>query len=101
MRVLRYRAREVEVETDAAAPAFLVTSEVYYPGWRAWVDQTEQPLVLTNGAFRGLPVPAGRHRIRMRFAPRILWCGLAVSVLGWGLVGLVGVKPLRSRRRSA
>ena len=101
VRVLRYRAREVEVETDAAAPAFLVTSEVYYPGWRAWVDQTEQPLVLTNGAFRGLPVPAGRHRIRMRFAPRILWYGLGLSVLGWGLAALAGVKPLRSRRRSA
>jgi len=80
--VLRYAAHEVELEVDGSAPAFLVTSEVHYPGWRAWVDGREQPLVLTNGAFRGLPVPAGRHQVRMRFAPRILWCGLLVCALG-------------------
>lgn len=101
VRVLRYTAREVELETNTAAPAFLVSSEAYYPGWRAWVGGTNQPLVLTNGAFRGLPVPAGRHRVRMRFAPRILWYGLGLSVLGWGLVGLVAIRPLRPRRRSA
>ncbi len=83
VRVVRYSPREVELEADAAAPAFLVTSEVFYPGWRAWVDGRQQPLVLTNGAFRGLPLPAGRHRIRMRFAPRILWYGVALSALGW------------------
>jgi len=89
VRVLRYTAREVDLETDTTAGAFLVSSEVHYPGWRAWVGGRERPLVLTNGAFRGLAVPAGRHRVRMRFAPRILWWGLGVSALGGGLLGLV------------
>ena len=88
VRVLRYGAREVELETDTPQPALLVTSEVSYPGWRAWVAGRELPLLMTNGAFRGLPVPGGRHRVLMRFAPRILWYGLALSALGWALVGL-------------
>ncbi len=88
VRVLRYGRREVELEVDCPAGAFLVTSEVFYPGWRAWVDGRERSLVLTNGAFRGLPLPAGRHRVRMRFAPRMLWYGLAVSAAGWALLGL-------------
>jgi hypothetical protein len=89
VRVLRYGPREVELETDSPGASFLVTSEVHYPGWRAWVDTQERPLLLTNGAFRGLAVPAGRHLVRMRFAPRILWWGLGVSAVGWGLLCLV------------
>lgn len=88
VRVLRYSAQEIELETEATAPVFLVSSEVYYPGWRAWVDDQPQPLALTNGAFRGLAVPAGLHRIRMRFAPGILWQGLALSALAVAALGV-------------
>lgn len=89
LRVLEYGAREFRVETDAPVPEFLVTSETAYPGWRAWIDGRESPLLLTNVAFRGLPVPAGQHAVKMRFDPVILWrsawvtvaafCGLALA----------------------
>lgn len=80
VKVLRYGLRDFEVETDAARPAFLVTSETYYPGWRAWVDGAEKRPVLTNAAFRGLAVPAGRHRVRMRFEPSSLWYSAWVTL---------------------
>jgi hypothetical protein len=28
---------------------------------------------MTDVAFRGLPVPAGKHLVKMRFDPEILW----------------------------
>jgi hypothetical protein len=73
VRVLEYGARQFTLETEAAAPAFLVTSETAYPGWRAWVDGRERAPVMTDAAFRGLPVPAGKHLVKMRFDPEILW----------------------------
>ena len=79
VRVLRYEPRIVVLETDAPLAAFLVTSEAYYPGWRARIDDREQPLVLTNAAFRGLQIPAGRHHIEMRFSPRIIRYGGAIT----------------------
>lgn len=82
VRVLSYGLREILLEIEAPGPAFLVTSESYYPGWRVWVDSRPVELTLTNVAFRGLAVPAGRHRIRMRFEPVIFWYGLALTVLG-------------------
>jgi hypothetical protein len=85
VRVLKYEDREVELEVETASPAYLVTSETYYPGWRAWVDGRPAELYLTNVAFRGLVVPPGRHRIRMRFEPPVFYYGLALSGLGWGL----------------
>lgn len=84
VRVLRYEDREVLLETEAGAEAFLVSSESWHPGWRAWVGDREVRLYVSNGAFRGLFVPAGRHRVRMRFEPVIFWYGLAVSALAWG-----------------
>ena len=73
VRVLEYGARQFMLETDAAAPAFLVTSETAYPGWHAWVDGQERAPLMTDVAFRGLPVPAGKHLVKMRFDPEILW----------------------------
>jgi uncharacterized membrane protein YfhO len=87
--VVKYTAREVVVETDSPSPAYLVTSEPFYPGWQAFVDGRPKPLHLTNVAFRGLPVPAGRHEVRMRFAPAILWRSAALSAAGWGLFFIV------------
>lgn len=93
VRVRHYTAQRVELETEAAAPSFLVSSETWYPGWRATLDGREQPLVMTNGAFRGLDVPAGRHVVEMRFTPSILWWSAALS-----LAGLLGMGLAISRR---
>lgn len=98
VRVLRYGTREVALETDSVAPALLVSSEAWYPGWRASVDGREEPLVLTNAAFRGLLVPAGRHTVRMRFDPPVLWRGVAVTLAA--LVALAALAAFGDNRRS-
>ncbi len=90
VRVLRYSPASLELETESPVSAFLTASEAYYPGWRAFVDGAPREIALTSVAFRGLDVPAGRHRVRMEFAPRILWWGAAVSLAAW----LLAVAPL-------
>lgn len=80
--VVSYGQNEVSLETNSTEPRFLVTSEAEYPGWRAFIDDAEARIVLTNVAFRGLKVPAGHHRIVFRFRPRILWWSAGVSALG-------------------
>jgi hypothetical protein len=87
VKVVRYDPREVVLETDTPGPAFLATSETYYPGWRAQVDGRDALLYLTNVAFRGLAVPAGHHRITMRFDPPILGWSALVSLVGLVLLG--------------
>jgi hypothetical protein len=78
-----YAPNRVALEVETKSPAFLVTSEAHYPGWRAFIDGALTPLAMTNVAFRGLPVPTGRHRIEMRFEPRILWWSAAASAAAW------------------
>ncbi len=85
VRVLSYSPQSLELAVDTAQPAFLATSEAYFPGWRAWIDGEETPVYRTNIAFRGLRVPAGQHRIAMRFKPSLLaWCSM-LSVLAWAV----------------
>jgi hypothetical protein len=85
VRVLEYGARQLALRVETAAPAFLVTSEAAFPGWRAWIDGRAARLVLTNVAFRGLAVPAGNHVVTMRFDPGVLW-GSAWVTIAAGLV---------------
>ena len=101
--VLEYGLQQVRLSVESERPAYLVTSETHYPGWRAYVDGRPQPIYYTNVAFRGFPVPAGKHQILMRFEAPLFWWAAAASALGWilwgGLLGLCAHKTalLRSR----
>lgn len=101
VRVVEYRPNSVTLEVQTASSAFLVTSETYYPGWRAFVDGREQPIVIENVAFRGLPVEAGHHRIEMRFKPRILSQGAMLSGASWALLLLAFRFGDNERKRTA
>jgi len=86
---VHYGFNSLELVTQSAQPSYLVTSEAMYPGWTAWVDGQPATLHTTNVAFRGLYLPAGRHRVEMRFRPwSHIWSG-AASLLGglaWAII---------------
>jgi hypothetical protein len=99
VKVLRYEPRTVLIEVDTPAPAYLVTSEAHYPGWRAFMEGQELAFHYTNIAFRGLPVPAGRHLILMRFAPPLFKLGAGLSALAW--LAVAGCLVVFVRRKPA
>jgi hypothetical protein len=69
----------LEVATTTTGPRFLVVSEMYFPGWRAYVDGTPTPIYRTNYLFRGVVVPAGRHTVRFVYRPASVIIGAAVT----------------------
>ncbi|MBA2302819.1 MAG: YfhO family protein [Acidobacteria bacterium] len=70
---------ELSVTTVTAEPRFLVVSEMYAPGWRAYVDGVETPVYRTNYLFRGVVVPAGQHLVQFVYRPISIAVGAAVS----------------------
>jgi membrane protein YfhO len=86
----------VRVVTESDAPAVLVLTDTWYPGWRAEVDGREAPLLRADHAFRGVAVPAGRHEVVMRFRPRSVAVGAALSALA--LLAVVGLLVIDRRR---
>jgi hypothetical protein len=96
VRVIIYKPERVELETKSIGPAYLVSSETFAPGWKAWLDGRPAELQITNHAFRGMTVPAGTHRIEWRYEPG-LWRWAALSGFSWLGLGLFALL----RRRAA
>ncbi|MBV8732993.1 MAG: YfhO family protein, partial [Acidobacteriia bacterium] len=77
--VTAYTPNRVQLAVRTSGRAFLVTSEPMYAGWEAKVNGKLQPIRLTNGAFRGLALPAGSSEIVMEFHPPFLGLSLFFS----------------------
>lgn len=70
----------MEVGTNSPSAAFLITSDVHYPGWRATVDGTPATIYRADFALRGVVVPAGSHIVRFEYHPSSFRLGLIVSI---------------------
>ena len=86
-----HKPDRVIVQTRANRPALLVLSDVYAHGWKAWIDDKPTPIVITNVAFRGVPVAAGTHTIRFEFDPDALRTGRTISLVLFLLLIAYGV----------
>ena len=94
--ILSYQPNEILLDVNVAAPGYLVLSEVYYPGWRAYVDGREEVIWRANYTFRAIHLEPGSHRVRFLFAPLAWKVGLGVSLVTW--LGLIGWGLLSARR---
>ncbi|MGC4120802.1 MAG: hypothetical protein QM765_40750 [Myxococcales bacterium] len=73
------RPRQLEIDVDACGRGLLVVSDAWYPGWQASIDGADAPVLRTDLLVRGVPVPAGRHRVVLRFAPTSFAVGAGLS----------------------
>ncbi len=85
--ITAYRANAIHLTASTSVEAYLVLSEVYYPGWRAYVDGRAKPVLRANYAFRAVYLEPGYHEVRLVFEPLSWKVGLGISVATW--VGLV------------
>ena len=90
------RGDRMEMEVSADAPAFVATSIPAWPGWKAAVDGEAVAAIPYNHAFLAVRVPAGTHRVSMRYRPAGFLYGAAVSAVSLG----ISLAVLLRRRRS-
>ena len=92
--------RVVEIEAELAHPGLVVLADAFYPGWVALVDGRPAPVIPTNHLFRGVPAPAGTHRIRFEYRPPSVAIGALASALGWIAIASLALAARRRRRSS-
>lgn len=80
VKVVEYLPNSVELDVQSRGAGLLVASETHYPGWQAWVDDRPAPIHRVDIGLRGIEVPGGSHRVRMKFRPTLLWIGLGISL---------------------
>jgi hypothetical protein len=87
----------VRVSAATDAPAWLVLTDTWFPGWRARLDGVDTAVWRADHAFRAVALPPGRHEVEFTFRPRRLMAGIAIA----GAAALVIVALLLPRRAAA
>ena len=67
LRATRPGPGQWNVDVDGARPSLVVVAESWFPGWKATIDGDEVTVLEADGAFLGVPVPAGPHRLELRY----------------------------------
>jgi hypothetical protein len=78
----------------------LVLGEIDYPGWQATVDGREAPIVRADYTLRGMPVPAGEHRVDVTYRPATVTWGGIIGAATLGMLIGAGLWTALRRRRS-
>lgn len=87
IKLTSYKPNELVYEAECSDAQFAVFSEIYYPkGWNAYLDGTVVPHAAVNYVLRGMPVPAGKHKIEFKFEPETYKTGNSIATLGSILV---------------
>lgn len=87
--VVSYEPNKLAIETNAETPAVLVVSEINYPGWEATIDGEKSPIHSANFLLRGMVLPAGSHRVEMRYTAPAARNGALLS--GFTLLMICGI----------
>lgn len=102
LNLTKYQANELEFESQSKTPQLAVFSEIYYPkGWKIFIDENEVPYLKANYLLRAVHVPAGKHTVKMLFAPDVIATGKLISMIAFAiflLLSLGGIYFLYRKR---
>lgn len=92
LNLTKYQANELEFESQSKTPQLAVFSEIYYPkGWKIFIDENEVPYLKANYLLRAVHVPAGKHAVKMLFAPDVIATGKLISMIAFAIFLLLSL----------
>jgi hypothetical protein len=97
VRGLRETANTATIDVEAFGHGFLVMSVTPNKYWRVTIDGKPAQPVVTNIGFQGVAVPAGRHRVEMRYRNTLAATGAKISMLAALLLLIAAILPQRVR----
>jgi hypothetical protein len=102
VRVLQEGTDILDLEVEAPRATVLLVTDAFSRGWQARSlaagAPTRYQVLPANLALRAVPLPAGRHRLRLEYAPAGFRAGRVISMLAllaW-MSGLALVLPSRT-----
>jgi hypothetical protein len=66
---ISYTPDRIEYSIDMPKDGIVITSEVFYPGWRCELDGVETPMYRAYGLLRAFRVSAGHHQAVVQLVP--------------------------------
>ena len=79
--IISYEANNVLIETSNFDASILILTDVYYPGWKAFIDGTETKIYRADGLVKAIFVPEGEHTIEFVYLPESYNTGITISLI--------------------
>ena len=89
--LLAYEPNALKYEVNSANGGTVVFSEIYYPGWQAWIDGEEVEHGRANYILRAMNVPAGKHVVEFKFDPDSLRATETIAYIALALLAMAAV----------
>jgi hypothetical protein len=68
--VIEFEPNRLLVKVTSSGRAFLIWSDAWHPGWKAWINGESSIVYKANHHFKAIELPkAGNHVIEFRFLP--------------------------------
>lgn len=71
---------QIQLSVESSRPALLASSQTFFPGWRATVDNAPAEILRCNFAFQAVEIPPGSSRVMFRYEPVSYRLGAFVSL---------------------
>lgn len=104
IKLTAYEPNDLKYKVNSKTGGTVVFSEIYYPGWQAYIDGVEAPHGRADYILRAMNVPAGKHVVEFKFDPKSLHVTETVAFVALGVLTCVLVLFLflqvrRARRK--
>ncbi|MBI3547623.1 MAG: YfhO family protein [Elusimicrobia bacterium] len=83
IRMVEYSPNRIIIETKTPAAGWLVVTDAWDAGWRAWVDTKRERVERVNYVQRAVRVPRGSSVVVFKYRPRWFNGALMVTAAGW------------------
>jgi len=94
--IVHYSRTKIVIEASLLEKGFLVMSEIYYPGWKAFVDGKESHIYKADYILRAVYLDQGAHEVMFIYDPLSFRVGLYITVGTLFLVLLVALFGFKS-----
>ena len=84
--IVEYLPNRIELHTDSSQDGFLILSEIFYPGWMAYVDGEKVPVFRADYLLRAVPLTEGRHHVIFVYRPISFIAGGGITMVTFLLI---------------
>ena len=87
----KYQTQKSQIFVESEEDGLLFVSDLFFPGWRAYVDKVESKIYRADYAFRAVVVPKGKHIVEFVYKPESFFNGLKFSSASFLLMVFLSV----------
>ncbi|MAF13479.1 MAG: hypothetical protein CMI53_01125 [Parcubacteria group bacterium] len=79
--IIKQTDNSFKLTANFSDPGYLYLSQAFFPGWQAYINDSEVEIVRANYAFTAIKIPAGQHEIKFLFKSMPYFIGKLLTLL--------------------